>query len=1125
MLDYLDEYGVNFPWRSFQRQPAGAPRPKVPPLTQEEEDSLLGKVAGAGLGGLAYAGGVLEKTFGKRALMGGLTGNARELLSVIPGSDTFGLTDPDERVGGRELLRHYGLAGAEDNWGNFLGGLALDIGMDPSTYLSFGGGALTQGGKVAKAAGQLPATASGRVGTTLNQLFAHGPPTPALQDALTASGKTLAQIGDMPLGYSVGFGLPFRPPVAGLGESGIAAGNAVKQGLGVLDRGARAVPVFGSQYGWMADKAGQAADWAARHAISLLDSTAKGATSWLGINTAREASAAELPFVAAMRHKAMGYADDLALHGLDPTGDVLREVAEGTFHGPVHPVLDRVAKSMRQDLDDVLARLQNLGVNVQELVDLEANYIPRYWTPLTKPTGGVLGRPRQALATADPRLTGRREFLTDVPGGTAALNRLATDADVYNAATDLVRNEMVRERYLNFGAATPERARLSSLSGRPRASLTPAEAVELDQLTRRFNQGEELAAWMRGLDPQYSASGNANLAGVSGVQEPLRFFGNHPLVDYQTYMDRVSRVLGAAEASQNLFARMATTGVPASAKGQVYMTARDAMRRAGLVGPGGALPGGEAELLARFNAMRGAPVGGAAGPGQAAASALDLLIPEQAVNEVTRYMRGFTAPDAVSAIGGLFDKLTNWTKAAQTAMWPAFHVRNLMSGAWQNWVKGINEAPGGIAQAYRDALALSKGGVIGDANLIADFARRGLSADEATREIARELYAYGVGGHLPHLTRETIGPGGDLVSLGTNLDSFRGRVVGTNPTPSLGQIARNYVPTTGEAINPLNIAGVGANADLFAPVAAGRQLGDVVENLNRNSLYVSLRRQGYTPESAAREVLGAHFDYTRAAKTDFEKAIASRAIPFYTYTRQNIPFQLQQLMERPGGLGGQAAKLSLAARQDAGFLPEYLGGGLAIPTGQEDASGTRRYLTRFDFPPEQAFEMLRGGPNWLPNTLMGLMGQVNPLVKAPVEYATGKQFYTGRDLGDLHSKFGVLPDQILANSPLSRAATTVRTLADERKWQDLEAMAAIPLNLLTGVRVSDVDVQRARDVAARGFIKAGLQGNEAISKFESFAPKAGAEAYLTPEEWAILRLSRTLETQAQDRARAQRQGR
>lgn len=69
----------------------------------------------------------------------------------------------DERTTGRELLRQYGLAGDEDNWGNFAAGLGTEIVLDPLSLLSGWTKALTPAGKAARAAGLLdraPATLS-----------------------------------------------------------------------------------------------------------------------------------------------------------------------------------------------------------------------------------------------------------------------------------------------------------------------------------------------------------------------------------------------------------------------------------------------------------------------------------------------------------------------------------------------------------------------------------------------------------------------------------------------------------------------------------------------------------------------------------------------------------------------------------------------------------------------------------------------------------------------------------------------------------------------------------------------------------------------------------------------------
>ena len=207
-------------------------------------------------------------------------------------------------------------------------------------------------------------------------------------------------------------------------------------------------------------------------------------------------------------------------------------------------------------------------------------------------------------------------------------------------------------------------------------------------------------------------------------------------------------------------------------------------------------------------------------------------------------------------------------------------------------------------------------------------------------------------------------------------------------------------------------------------------------------------------------------------------------------------------------------------RQQGGeqFLPDYLGSGLALPMGGEDATGTKRFLTRLDLPPEQAFEAIKGGPNGAQNTLMGLLGQTNPLIKAPLEWATGRQFFTGRDLEDLYSMTGnTAGDQLLMNSPLSRLLTTARTVADPRKWEN---PAALPLNLFTGAKVSDVDMPKQKSIAEREYVQAMLRGIPEVSKFETLSVRPENLGALTPEEFMLLRLNKTLEGRAQQAAKA-----
>lgn len=1086
----LDPWGAA---RERYQQPG-----QIQPLNPQEEDSLLAKIAGGALGGLGYAGSVLEKTFGGRAVRGLLGGKPRELLSVLPFSDTLGITDENQRVSGKDLL---GLEG--DDWGSTLGGIAAEIAMDPSTYLTLGTGASLSGaGKVASKIGLLPKTATGRVAGKLSSVLAGATPEvlTAAENAAGGAAK-LAPLMHEPLAGVAGLGVPFMEPslLLGTGQGGANFLQGLSSAGSGIDRVARATPMLG--HAW--DMAGKGLDAAQRYGAAWFDPAVMGATTHTGQEVARDATQRIKPMVAEAERKKIAYARELQSGGANQTGSALRETGEYGMHVPGATTADvSVAGKMSADYAEELEAMRRLGIDPGQLVDSQANYLARQTTPLAKSTPGY-SRPKQPLVAQDPRIENRIEHFKEVPGGTEALNRLAVDPVVSGPArtapSDLSAQAHIRSNYLGMTSAEETR-RFQLHQAQAGGPLSATDAAELAALDARYAKGTGLADIMHGLDPQYAASGAAAAAGTG---EPLRYFGNHPLQDRATYFERTSRLKAAGEAAHNLLAREAvdtlTHGMPAGGKRIL-----DVLKEAGL-----------------DYQVANAPVGGAsylAGKLGVHPTALNnYAVAPEIAGELTRYFRGFSAPESLGPLMKAFDYLTNLTKTFQTAVWPAFHVRNLISGMWQNVVKGGFE-PGqgpvaGILKPMMDAKRLLAGEVIPDANKIASLAH--LTPQEATAALGEQMHVLGVLGHPGGQARSVVGGGGLAASPAPTLNDLLAQIPGET-AKTLGTAVAPLATKNPQSWSPLNIHGAGSNVDLFAPAVAGRNIGDLVEGTNRGALFLALQRQGHTPEEAARHVLEAHFDYSRHAMTDVEAKVMKRLVPFYTFSRQNIPFQLQQMAAHPGGLGATEAKVAHDLRQQAGFLPDYLGSGLAIPVGNED-NGTKRFLTRFDLPPEQAFEMLRGGQNAVPNTLMSLLGQVNPIIKAPLEYATGKQFFTGRDLEDLYSMTdNTALDQLLMNSPGSRALTTARTLADPRKWEN---PLAIPTNLLTGAKFSDVDLTKQRNIASREYIREALRGVPEVSRFETLSVRPGQQGNLSEEEMQLLRLQRTLEARAQQAVR------
>lgn len=198
----------------------------------------------------------------------------------------------------------------------------------------------------------------------------------------------------------------------------------------------------------------------------------------------------------------------------------------------------------------------------------------------------------------------------------------------------------------------------------------------------------------------------------------------------------------------------------------------------------------------------------------------------------------------------------------------------------------------------------------------------------------------------------------------------------------------------------------------FAPVAAGQELADAVENMNRMSPFAELLWRGVDPAEAARRIKGIQVDYSNRAFTRFETDVLQRVFPFYKFTRKKGEWVAQTLADKPGGALAQAVRGARLARVE-GYAPEHVAETASIPlTGilgpKEAGPGERqahRYLTSLGFMFEDPIQMLSSDPREMGRELLS---RANPLLKYPLEAITGQTFFQkgkqgvgGRPLSDL----------------------------------------------------------------------------------------------------------------------------
>jgi hypothetical protein len=439
----------------------------------------------------------------------------------------------------------------------------------------------------------------------------------------------------------------------------------------------------------------------------------------------------------------------------------------------------------------------------------------------------------------------------------------------------------------------------------------------------------------------------------------------------------------------------------------------------------------------------------------------NLTIPTDLARDLTGFVGGNGLSKEMGPLVQIWDNLTNLLKNHLTVPFPSFAARNFLSLLWQDGVSGGFANPMAMAKNWRKSWDLLRTGTIDGASQLPLFAGRHLTDEQAAKELSALIYAHGIApnfaaadlaGSLPDATLRESLPAKQFAGMAplsgympNGLASFNPLAVRGGPTAETGLLSK-ILPASNDSSK-------------FFLAKGGEQLNAFAEATGRVATFLRKLEEGYAPEQAALLTKGAHVDYSQLAP--FEREVLKRIAPFYSYTRHAAPWNLREIASKPGGLVAQSIRAT--TQDEQGYVPEQAVGG--IPIGNE-VNGVQRYLN-LDLP-VNVLDDLAGGGNGLLGTLQQTgyrqLSMLHPALKAPLELITGQSFFQrGRPLTDLYSRTGTgtLGDTALMNSPLSRYITTASMLGDPRKGIGTKA-----LNLLSGVRLSDVNIEQSRERAA-----------------------------------------------------------
>lgn len=318
----------------------------------------------------------------------------------------------------------------------------------------------------------------------------------------------------------------------------------------------------------------------------------------------------------------------------------------------------------------------------------------------------------------------------------------------------------------------------------------------------------------------------------------------------------------------------------------------------------------------------------------------------------------------------LYSHMFQLTKSYQIAN-VGFHSRNLMGGVFNNILAGINPS------SYSKYMRAMKAHSLGD-------------WDKFARKFPEEAEAFGA---WQAVQREA---GMGQIGVEVDRNSFK-----------RFQALRKVLPGSPE----------------FAPLWASKRAGSFVEHhmLRGPLAFDHLLNNPADVRGAIERVNKFHFDYSLgfAAGGSADRRIR-KVIPFYTWTRRNLPLQVESLVRRPYIF----ADVERIERNIEGLSPQekftpawYKESGLVrVPV---ESGGSRGYWN-VDLPSEGITDPQAFDPRQY-------MSNITPLIGVPIERATNRKLFTGHPVGDYQREMPGTWKMVPGLVPALEAFNMVRT--------------------------------------------------------------------------------------------------
>ena len=326
-------------------------------------------------------------------------------------------------------------------------------------------------------------------------------------------------------------------------------------------------------------------------------------------------------------------------------------------------------------------------------------------------------------------------------------------------------------------------------------------------------------------------------------------------------------------------------------------------------------------------------------------------LPPQIAKLVNQQSKMLTDPSTTNTFLRHFDTVQGLWKSWSLAVRPAYHVRNLVGNVWNAFsLQGVK-----TPEPYRQAMAIQNQAWRG--RLSKEKVIAGRSYDDIYQS-ARDHGVLGRGQYGADITR----------TMEETLERATGTRAGRASLPSRALGTRSL------------------------PIRAGFRFGNAVEDNARLAVYINSLKKGKTPLQASNDVKKSMFDYSDLSM--FEKNVMKRLIPFYTWSRKNIPAQIEGILKNPQRY--QAINTGRAQFEHEDGRPDpketdWWGKRVPIYLGKQGEGDIWNLITLLNWAPVADLERL-GSPKDL------IAEMTSPFIKEPLEQIFNYDLFRGKEI-------------------------------------------------------------------------------------------------------------------------------